>query len=128
MSIATALGKSQAAARQTVHRARERVRADRPRFAAPPDAKERLLGRFIGALETGDKDALLALFAEDARHRVAHALTAVVYPSASQTRRLRAEKSAENLASWDRGRGSCTGKSARTRPGRDESTTMRSAR
>ena len=56
MSIATALGKSQAAARQTVHRARERVRADRPRFAAPPDAKERLLGRFIGALETGDKD------------------------------------------------------------------------
>lgn len=64
--IATALGKSLAAARQTVHRARERVRADRPRFAAPPDAKERLLGRFIGALETGDKDALLTLFAEDA--------------------------------------------------------------
>jgi RNA polymerase sigma-70 factor, ECF subfamily len=63
--IAAALGKSQAAARQTVHRARERVRADRPRFAAPPEAKERLLGRFIGALETGDKDALLSLFAED---------------------------------------------------------------
>ena len=64
--IAGALGKSEAAARQTVHRARERVRADRPRFAAAPDAKERLLGRFIVALEMGDKDALLALFAEDA--------------------------------------------------------------
>src|SRR3954471_20731960 len=63
--IARALGKSQAAARQTVHRARERVRADRPRFAAPPDAKERLLGRFVAALGNGDKDALLALFAKD---------------------------------------------------------------
>jgi len=63
--IARALGKSTAAARQTVHRARERVRADRPRFAAPPDAKERLLGRFIQALEAGDKDALLGLFATD---------------------------------------------------------------
>ena len=63
--IASVLGKSQAAARQTVHRARERVRAERPRFAAAPDAKERLLGRFIGALENGDKEALLALFAEE---------------------------------------------------------------
>ena len=63
--IARALAKSEAAARQTVHRARERVRANRPRFPAPPDAKERLLGRFITALEKGDKDALLAVFAKD---------------------------------------------------------------
>jgi len=63
--IARALGKSQGAARQTVHRARERVRANRPRFAAPPEAKERLLGRFIAALEMGDKEALLTLFAKD---------------------------------------------------------------
>jgi len=63
--IAHALGKSQAAARQTVHRARERVRTDRPRFTAPPEAKERLLSRFIAALETADKDAMLALFAKD---------------------------------------------------------------
>jgi RNA polymerase sigma-70 factor, ECF subfamily len=63
--IARALGKSQAAARQTVHRARERVHADRPRFTAPPDAKERLLGRFIQALQTADKDAMLALFTRD---------------------------------------------------------------
>ena len=64
--IAQALGKSPAAARQTVHRARERVRAERPRFTAPPDAKERLLGRFISALQSGDQEALLGLFAEDA--------------------------------------------------------------
>src|SRR3954462_9303181 len=63
--IAQVLGKNPTAARQTVHRARERVRTDRPRFAAPPDAKERLLGRFVAALGNGDKDALLALFAKD---------------------------------------------------------------
>jgi RNA polymerase sigma-70 factor (ECF subfamily) len=63
--IARTLGKSPAAARQTVHRARERVRTDRPRFSAPPEAKERLLGRFIAALETADKDAMLALFTKD---------------------------------------------------------------
>ena len=63
--IASVLGKTQAAARRMVHRARERIRKDRPRFAAPPDAKERLLGRFITAIETGDRDALLAMFKED---------------------------------------------------------------
>jgi RNA polymerase sigma-70 factor (ECF subfamily) len=63
--ISRALGKSEAAARQMVHRARERVRTNRPRFSAPPDAKEQLLGRFITALQRGDKDALLALFAKD---------------------------------------------------------------
>ena len=63
--IARALEKSPAAARQTVHRARERVRTDRPRFPAPPEAKERLLGRFVTALRAGDKDGLLAVFAKD---------------------------------------------------------------
>ena len=63
--IARTLGKTQAAVRQMVHRARERVRVNRSRFAAPPDAKERLLGRFIAALQAGDKDALLSMFARD---------------------------------------------------------------
>ncbi|HET7457459.1 MAG TPA: RNA polymerase sigma factor SigJ [Gemmatimonadaceae bacterium] len=65
--IARVLGKGEAAARQTVHRARERVRADRPRFAAPPpDAAERLFHRFVAALETEDKESMLALLAADA--------------------------------------------------------------
>jgi RNA polymerase sigma-70 factor (ECF subfamily) len=63
--IANVLAKSEATARQMVHRARDRVRADRPRFAAPPEAKERLLGSFITALENGDKDALLGLFTNE---------------------------------------------------------------
>ena len=63
--IATALGKSQAAVRQIVHLAHERVRGGRRRRAAAPDTKARLLGRFLAALRAGDKDALLAVLAED---------------------------------------------------------------
>jgi RNA polymerase sigma-70 factor (ECF subfamily) len=64
--IARILGKSEAAARQIVHRAKARVRSDRARFAAAPDAQERLLHRFLAALEADDKEALLAVFAPDA--------------------------------------------------------------
>jgi RNA polymerase sigma-70 factor (ECF subfamily) len=64
--IANTLGKTPAAARQTVHRARERVRADRARFTAPDDVKERLLARFVSALESDDKAELLAVVADDA--------------------------------------------------------------
>ncbi|AHG89034.1 RNA polymerase sigma factor, sigma-70 family [Gemmatirosa kalamazoonensis] len=64
--IARVLEASVPAVRQMVHRARERVRGGRSRFAAPPDARERLLGRFLAALEAEDRDALLAVFAPDA--------------------------------------------------------------
>lgn len=64
--IARVLGKSEAAARQTVHRARERVRADRARFTVPADATEQLLSRFVSALEAEDKEGLLALMAPEA--------------------------------------------------------------
>jgi RNA polymerase sigma-70 factor (ECF subfamily) len=64
--IARTLEKSEAAARQIVHRARERVRANHARFTAPADAKERLLHRFLAALESDDKDELLAVFATEA--------------------------------------------------------------
>ena len=64
--IARVLGRSEAAARQTVHRARERVRADRARFVAPPDAAARLFTSFVEALERDDKEAMLAVLAADA--------------------------------------------------------------
>lgn len=64
--IARVLEKSPAAARQTVHRARERVRAERARFDAPAEAKERLLSRFLDALQRDDKEALLAVVGPDA--------------------------------------------------------------
>jgi RNA polymerase sigma-70 factor (ECF subfamily) len=48
-----------------VHRARERVRAGQPRFAAPADARGELLRRFLDALAADDQQAVLALLAPD---------------------------------------------------------------
>jgi RNA polymerase sigma-70 factor (ECF subfamily) len=64
--VAGVLGKSQAASRQLVHRARERVRRDHPRFQVSEAARRCLLDTFCTALQTSDRDTLLALFAEDA--------------------------------------------------------------
>ena len=63
--IAQALGKSEDATRQIVHRARERVRRDRPRFKVSEAARVQLLEKFAAALKTQDQDALVALFADD---------------------------------------------------------------
>jgi RNA polymerase sigma-70 factor, ECF subfamily len=64
--IAGILGKSEATCRQIVHRARQRVHQDRPRFKVSEAARSRLLEQFIEALRTEDKSALLSLFAADA--------------------------------------------------------------
>lgn len=64
--IAGVLHKSEAAVRQTVHRARERVRGGRARFSAPPEVTTRLFTDFLAALESGNKEALLAVVAPDA--------------------------------------------------------------
>jgi RNA polymerase sigma-70 factor (ECF subfamily) len=64
--IARVLEKSEAACRQMVHRARTRVREDRPRFPVASETKERLVQRFLRALESGDQESLLAVVAEDA--------------------------------------------------------------
>ena len=64
--IARVLDRSEPAVRQMVHRARERVRAGRPRVAVPPGEHERLLDRFLAAVGAADQEALLALVAPDA--------------------------------------------------------------
>ena len=64
--IARILGKSEAACRQIVHRARERARQDRPRFQVSDYARQRLLERIMAAVRAQNHDALLALFANDA--------------------------------------------------------------
>lgn len=64
--IAQTLDRTPAAVRQMVHRARERVRGDRARFDVPAAVQERLLHRFLDALQTDDQEAMLALFAPDA--------------------------------------------------------------
>lgn len=63
--IARIIGKGEAACRQTVSRARERVRRDRKRFDATAADKEALLRRFMTAVDARDEQALLALFTPD---------------------------------------------------------------
>jgi RNA polymerase sigma factor (sigma-70 family) len=65
---AVMLGIGEAACRQRVHRARTRLREGRPRFHVDAASQQRLLQRFVAALERPDLDTLRALFAEDAVH------------------------------------------------------------
>jgi len=64
--IARILDKSEPAVRQTVHRAKVRVRDGKPRFSTSAEQQAELLQRFLDALATDDKDAMVALFAPDA--------------------------------------------------------------
>jgi RNA polymerase sigma-70 factor, ECF subfamily len=64
--VAAMVGKSEAACRKTLQRARERVRAERPRFAVDREAHLALLARFIEASRSGDPDQVQALLAHDA--------------------------------------------------------------
>jgi RNA polymerase sigma-70 factor (ECF subfamily) len=63
--VAAALGKSEAACRQLVHRASERVRQERNRFEVPREAHKTLLVKFMQAARTGDRATMQSLFADD---------------------------------------------------------------
>jgi RNA polymerase sigma-70 factor (ECF subfamily) len=64
--IASVLERSEAACRQVVHRARERVRGDRKRFDVTESAKADMVQKFMAAMEARNEQALLQLFAPDA--------------------------------------------------------------
>lgn len=64
--IAAVLDRTEAACRQVVHRARDRVRGERKRFDVDETAKVHMLEQFMAALEARDEQALLNLFAPDA--------------------------------------------------------------
>ncbi|MEQ1865153.1 MAG: RNA polymerase sigma factor SigJ [Micropepsaceae bacterium] len=65
--IASALGKNEVAVRQLVSRARERVKAERPRFQPQPEAHQRLLTEFLSAVAANDASKLVGLFKSDVR-------------------------------------------------------------
>jgi len=71
-AIAAALGKSEAACRQLVSRARKSLHVPeggakaRPRYAADPARAEKLAAEFVAASAAGDPKRLMALLAEDA--------------------------------------------------------------
>lgn len=66
VEIASVLERTEAACRQVVHRARQRVRGDQKRFDVTESAKAAMLQKFMAALEARDEQAVLALFAPDA--------------------------------------------------------------
>jgi RNA polymerase sigma-70 factor (ECF subfamily) len=65
--IASILEKSEAACRQLVSRASERVREGRPRYEVPRHAHKELLSRFMQAASTGDRDAMKSMLTLDAK-------------------------------------------------------------
>jgi RNA polymerase sigma-70 factor (ECF subfamily) len=64
--ISRVLGKSEAACRQIVHRARERIRRDRPRFAVSEDAHRQLVARYVQAIQSRDAGQIASLLAPEA--------------------------------------------------------------
>lgn len=63
--IADIVGANEAACRQALHRAKEQLKARRPRFASSRERHRELLSAFMQAVGSGDLAALKALFAED---------------------------------------------------------------
>jgi RNA polymerase sigma-70 factor (ECF subfamily) len=66
--VAAMVGKTEAACRKVLQRARERVRAERPRFAVNRELHLELLGRFVQAARSADPAQVQALLAADATY------------------------------------------------------------
>lgn len=65
--IARIMEKAEPTVRQMLHRARERVRTDKPRFRPDPAQHRTLVEKFSMAAYTADANALLELFSPDIR-------------------------------------------------------------
>jgi RNA polymerase sigma-70 factor (ECF subfamily) len=78
--IAAALGKNEPAVRQLVSRARERVRAERPRFRAEPEKHQRLMNEFLAAVTANDTSRLVAMMTSDGGGKAPAALRVVSSP------------------------------------------------
>jgi RNA polymerase sigma-70 factor (ECF subfamily) len=66
--VAAMVGKTEPACRKILQRARERVRAERPRFAVGREQHLALLGKFIEAARSGVPERVQALLTEDAAY------------------------------------------------------------
>jgi RNA polymerase sigma-70 factor, ECF subfamily len=62
--VAQMVDKSESACRQLIHRARARLRDSHARFTVTPECRDRVLKTFLAAIGTGDRQAVLALLAE----------------------------------------------------------------
>ena len=67
--VAAMLGKSEAACRQLVHRAQERIRQESPRFTVSQTMHRAVLEQFMRAAAGADRDAMKTLLAADVEYR-----------------------------------------------------------
>jgi RNA polymerase sigma-70 factor (ECF subfamily) len=67
--IAEIVGKSEAACRQMVHRARPRVRGARARYSVTAQSRARLLERFLAAAGSRDREAVMKLLSEEVEYQ-----------------------------------------------------------
>lgn len=65
--VAEIVDKSESNCRQIFARAKQHLHQNRPRFETPPDQQQRLLQRFLTALEDGNVDELADVLSEDVR-------------------------------------------------------------
>ena len=63
--IAQTLDKAEPACRQMISRARARLRESRARFTVSAESRDRLLKKFLVAIGSGNRQAVMALLAED---------------------------------------------------------------
>jgi RNA polymerase sigma-70 factor (ECF subfamily) len=68
MEVAQILGKSESACRQLIHRSRTHLHHSPARFAVTPECRGRVLKKFLFAIATGDRQAVLALLAEEVEY------------------------------------------------------------
>ena len=63
--VARMVDKSESACRQLIHRARTHLRDSSARFAVTPECRERVLKKFLAAIATRDREAILASLEEE---------------------------------------------------------------
>ncbi|WP_433308182.1 RNA polymerase sigma-70 factor [Micromonospora sp. CA-269861] len=90
--IAVAVERSEAAVRQTAHRAREHVRDQRPRFTADRSQQRGITERFLAASAGGDINTLLELLSPD--------VTLWTDGGGKVRQALRPVRGAETVAAW----------------------------
>jgi RNA polymerase sigma-70 factor (ECF subfamily) len=66
--VAQILGKAEPACRQLISRARARLREARARFRVSAESRDRLLKKFLVAIGSGSRQAVMALLEEDVEY------------------------------------------------------------
>jgi RNA polymerase sigma-70 factor (ECF subfamily) len=66
--VAQTLDKAEPACRQMISRARARLRESRARFRVSAESRDRLLKKFLIAIGSGSRQAVMALLAEDVEY------------------------------------------------------------